>query len=254
MKVALCDLWPCNHLRLALVVVACVAMAAIARAGERSEEDLEHARLVRHGAEVFQRCTACHRIGVDATNRIGPQLNNLIGRKAGSIAGARYSDAMKSAGAEGLVWTKETLDAFLADPAAFVEGTTMGLRGVPDDDERLALVVYLEAFSLGAADIPEIAVTPPPRSDPKPADEIMAIKGDAEYGEYLSGECLTCHQPSGANKGIPSIIGWPTEDFVIAMHAYKSQSRKHPVMRMIARRLSDEEIASLAAFFKAKKK
>jgi cytochrome c len=33
------------------------------------------------------------------------------------------------------------------------------------------------------------------------------------------------------------------------MHAYKNEVRAHPVMRMIAGRLSDEEIAGLAAYF-----
>ena len=78
---------------------------------------------------------------------------------------------------------------------------------------------------------------------------ILAIVGDPDYGEYLSGECLSCHQASGADSGIPSITGWPREDFVIAMHAYKSEIRPHPVMRMIAGRLSEEEIAGLAAYF-----
>jgi cytochrome c len=54
---------------------------------------------------------------------------------------------------------------------------------------------------------------------------------------------------SGGNDGIPGIIGWPVEDFVIAMHAYKRQIRPHPVMQMMAGRLSDEEIAALAAYF-----
>ena len=33
------------------------------------------------------------------------------------------------------------------------------------------------------------------------------------------------------------------------MHAYRSKSRAHPVMNMIAGRLSDAEIAALAAYF-----
>ena len=78
---------------------------------------------------------------------------------------------------------------------------------------------------------------------------MLAIVGDAEYGEYLSSECLTCHQSSGSNDGIPGITAWPTEDFVIAMHAYKQKIRSHPVMQMMAGRLSDEEIAALAAYF-----
>ncbi len=61
---------------------------------------------------------------------------------------------------------------------------------------------------------------------------------------------MTCHQTSGANDGIPGINGWPTEDFAVAMHAYKQKLKPHPVMQMMAGRLSDEEIAALAAYFK----
>ena len=80
--------------------------------------------------------------------------------------------------------------------------------------------------------------------------EILALKGDPEYGEYLSNECLTCHQADGGADGIPSITQWPEEDFVVAMHAYKRKLRPHPVMQMMAGRLSNDEIAALAAYFK----
>jgi cytochrome c len=72
---------------------------------------------------------------------------------------------------------------------------------------------------------------------------------DPEYGEYLASECKTCHQISGANDGIPGISGWAQEDFVVAMHAYKRKLRPHPIMQMMAGRLSDVEIAALAAYF-----
>ena len=78
---------------------------------------------------------------------------------------------------------------------------------------------------------------------------ILALKGDPEYGEYLSSDCTTCHQASGGDDGIPSIVLWPEEDFVIAMHAYKNKDRPNPVMQMMAGRLNDEEIAALAAYF-----
>jgi cytochrome c len=35
------------------------------------------------------------------------------------------------------------------------------------------------------------------------------------------------------------------------MHAYKKNIRQNPVMNMMASRLSDEEIAALAAYFNA---
>ena len=43
------------------------------------------------------------------------------------------------------------------------------------------------------------------------SDEILAIVGDIDYGEYLSSECTTCHHAQGLDEGIPSITGWPIE-------------------------------------------
>ena len=81
------------------------------------------------------------------------------------------------------------------------------------------------------------------------SEEILAIIGDPEYGEYLAGDCTGCHQIDGSNDGIPSITGWDSESFVWAMHSYKQKEREHPVMQMMAGRLTDEEIAALAAYF-----
>jgi len=81
------------------------------------------------------------------------------------------------------------------------------------------------------------------------SEEILAIVGDPEYGEYLAGDCTGCHQADGSYDGIPSITGWDRESFVWAMQSYKQKVREHPVMQMMAGRLSDEEIAALAAYF-----
>lgn len=99
------------------------------------------------------------------------------------------------------------------------------------------------AFSLmaGLAQADEFEVDP----------DVLALEGDAEYGEYLSGDCKTCHLEDGDYDGIPAIIGWDPIDFVTAMHAYKTKNREHPVMEMMAGRLSNEEIAALAAYFGA---
>lgn len=78
---------------------------------------------------------------------------------------------------------------------------------------------------------------------------VLMVEGDIEYGAYLSGECTTCHQVSGAHDGIPNIVQWDTVFFMLAMHEYKLKSREHPVMQMVAGRLGTEEIAALAAYF-----
>ena len=73
--------------------------------------------------------------------------------------------------------------------------------------------------------------------------------GDRALGEYLSAECVACHQLSGRFQGIPPIVAWPEEAFVAAMNAYRLKERPNPVMQTIAGRLTDEEIAALAAYF-----
>lgn len=120
--------------------------------------------------------------------------------------------------------------------------------GLADAQARADLLAYLRQFSDSPSNIPEAEPTRQ-ASDPDLDPAIMALEGDPAYGEYLAGECLGCHQADGADKGIPAITGWPRENFVIALHAYKKKIRPHEVMRMIAGRLSSEEIAALAAYF-----
>jgi len=79
--------------------------------------------------------------------------------------------------------------------------------------------------------------------------ENLLAGADIGYGEYLSGECVTCHSQTGVDKGIPSINGLDAEVFASVMHAYKTGDMEHPVMQMVAGRLDDEQIASLAVYF-----
>ena len=82
------------------------------------------------------------------------------------------------------------------------------------------------------------------------ADEQQIIAmGDIEYGEYLGAECVSCHQQKGASEGIPAIHGMDAEVFVALMLAYRAKEMENPVMRMIAGRLNDEQIGSLALYF-----
>lgn len=200
------------------------------------------------GAAVFKACKSCHQIGEGAKNRVGPLLNGIFGRPAGAIEGFRYSEGLKRENADGLVWTWETLDAYIENPKALVSKTRMNFRGIKDEEKRADLLAYLRLFSDNPADIPEAEPTDVSNL-PMLSDEVLSLVGDPAYGEYLSSECTTCHQVDGSANGIPSITSWPTEDFVVAMHAYKVKLRPHPVMQMMAGRLSDEEIAALAAYF-----
>lgn len=208
------------------------------------------AEAVERGKSVFKACRSCHQVGQGAKNSVGPSLNGLFGRRAGTQEGADYSDALIRAGVNGLHWDAESLDAYIENPRNLVSRTAMNFRGIKEKDRRADLLAYLRVFSDNPQDIPEAEPTATAAShDPAVDPSILAIQGDPAYGEYLAGECTTCHQVSGTDEGIPSITGWPKEVFVTAMHAYRSKTRAHPVMQMIAGPLNDEEIAGLAAYF-----
>ena len=200
------------------------------------------------GKRLFVQCSGCHQIGEDAQHRIGPHLNGLFGRKAAGLDDFRYSKSFQRAGAGGLEWHADTLDVFLENPRAMTSGTRMSYRGLKGAQDRKHLIAYLRLFSDKPSNYPEADPTAEP-IDRDLSPEILALVGDPEYGEYLSGECTTCHQSAGGDDGIPSIVLWPEDDFVVAMHAYKNKQRNHPVMQMVAGRLGDEEIAALAAYF-----
>ena len=207
---------------------------------------------VERGRELYRQCKRCHQVGGGAEHRIGPHLNDLFGRAAGSLADFRYSPAMKAAGSGGLVWTETTLDTFLSDPPALVPRSRMSFAGMVRADDRADLLAWLRGFSGAHSDLPPAEPTATAEEyglDP----QLLAIRGDPEYGAYLAGQCTICHLADGADQGIPSIIGWPHDDFVIALQAYKRGKRVHPAMQLVAGRLSDEEIAALAAHFNKSK-
>ena len=78
-----------------------------------------------------------------------------------------------------------------------------------------------------------------------------AAEGDRDYGEYLSGECVTCHRLDGEMEGIPAIIGWDDDLFIEAMNQYRTGERKNDAMRSVVIPLGKEEIAALATFFRS---
>lgn len=199
--------------------------------------------------KAFKKCAACHKIGPDAKNTIGPQLNGLDSRQIGSITDFRYSNVLKQAGSEGRVWDSETLDQFLLKPKALFKGTKMSFGGIRKDDERQNLVAWLLHFDAAGKELSD-------KADANGSNILLgasaaAMEGDVEYGQYLSGECVTCHKAGADDDGIPSIVGWPKENFIHALYLYKTEKRENPVMRTVTKRLTDEEMAALAAYFGA---
>ncbi len=197
------------------------------------------------GAALFDDCAGCHMIGKGAGNAVGPHLNGLFGRRAASVEGFAYSDGLRRAAADGLVWSAETLDVYIQYPRNLVTRTAMNYDGMADAADRADLLAYLRRFSASPRDIPEAA----PTARPHLPEALRALRGDPAYGEYLASECVTCHQADGGDAGIPSITGWPEAYFKAALHGYRIRAPANEAMQLIASTLTDEDIAALAAFF-----
>ena len=71
----------------------------------------------------------------------GPKLRGIVGRAAGSDPAFLYSANFR-AGAQGLVWTEDNLDRFMADSRAMIPGTRMFTRQ-PDAAIRRKIIAYL---------------------------------------------------------------------------------------------------------------
>ncbi len=97
------------------------------------------------GQQVFQRCAACHSVAPANPTMPGPNLRGVIGRRAGTLAGFEYSSAMIDAGkSDNIVWGRDTLEKYLADPDDVVPGTAMRLTFTLTADDRRDVIDYLE--------------------------------------------------------------------------------------------------------------
>lgn len=92
------------------------------------------------GRQLATQCLGCHSFEADGPHMAGPNLHGFFGRRVGSVGDYPYSPALSSAG---FIWTPRALDAWLAQPAAFLPGNRMAYPGIRDADDRNALVAAL---------------------------------------------------------------------------------------------------------------
>src|SRR3954452_7845168 len=94
------------------------------------------------GADIFRACIACHTLGANQPNRAGPTLAGLFGRRIATLPGYDFSDALKQLD---IVWTPETVARlFEIGPAAYTPGTKMPEQRIGSEQDRTALVQFLE--------------------------------------------------------------------------------------------------------------
>ena len=119
-----------------------LALLAAAACAHAADPTAERATLAA-GERAYQKCYACHSLeGPDPTTQ-GPSLKGIIGRPVAGEDGFAYSPAMRAYRTVRPRWTREALDAFIADPQGVVPDNEMGFFGIANDQERRALVEYL---------------------------------------------------------------------------------------------------------------
>ena len=74
---------------------------------------------------------------------------------------------------------------------------------------------------------------------------------DDAMGAQLAAACASCHGPDDSDRGIPVIVGLDAQKIVDAVVAYRASETPSHVMHAVALSLSDEELASVAAYLAA---
>jgi cytochrome c len=103
------------------------------------------------GATEAKKCAACHSEEKGGPIKIGPPLWGVVGRDIASLEDFSYSPAL--AGKEG-AWDYQNLDAFLAEPRAWVPGTKMAFAGIKKPEERADVILYLRSLADAPAPLP----------------------------------------------------------------------------------------------------
>lgn len=78
-----------------------------------------------------------------------------------------------------------------------------------------------------------------------------AVAGDAAAGKAKSATCAGCHGPEGmsSNPLWPNLAGQKEAYLAKQIKAFRDGTRTDPMMAPMAKPLTDDDIANLAAYF-----
>jgi cytochrome c len=140
------------------------------------------------GAEVFKKCAACHSVDQGAPNGIGPNLYATVGEAiAEGKGGFAFSDALKAKGGK---WDFDALNAWLTNPSKFANGTKMTFAGLPKEQDRANVIVYLNSMGSNLP-LPAAPAAAPAAATTGPASAPAAPGGKAAVPPAVLGNATT---------------------------------------------------------------
>ena len=114
-----------------------IAGVAVEGAGGSAAEEPIEAFLAKadpaKGAQVFNKCAACHNATKGGPNGLGPNLWDVLGEPVGQGKGFAFSDALSKKGG---TWNWDNLSQWLSSPRTFAAGTKMTFAGLSNPDRK----------------------------------------------------------------------------------------------------------------------
>ena len=103
------------------------------------------------GFEVALPCRGCHSVDQEAKVIDGPPLWDVVGRPKASVAGFKYSPALKALSGN---WTYADLNDYIAHPAWAAPGLSMKMAGIHDVQQRADIIAFLRSLSDNPSPLP----------------------------------------------------------------------------------------------------
>ena len=163
------------------------------------------------GEATAKGCLACHTFEKGQPAKVGPNLYGVVGGPAAHMESFHYSAAMHTRRDEGINWTFEELDKFLASPKDDVPGTLMSFGGLKRPDQRATVIAYLRSLSDNPVPLPAAAEAAPAGGGKPAAPAAGAAQPAAPSGEAkpATPPAPAASAPSG-DKAAPPAAGGAT--------------------------------------------
>ncbi|GAA3897022.1 cytochrome c family protein [Sphingomonas limnosediminicola] len=120
---------------------------------------------VAKGAQVFNKCMACHNADKGGANQLGPNLWGVLGEPIGQGKGFAFSDALAKKGG---TWNWDNLAQWLSSPKAFAPGTKMTFAGLGSPQDRANVIAFLNTKSDSPLPLPAAPAAKTDASAEKP--------------------------------------------------------------------------------------